>query len=614
MVFCIVDQCFAVSGLRMDNDQPPRDLNSAALLRAHVHPAVTGLDGTGIVLCVVDYGFDLLHPAFRTHTGETRFAAIIGANGERLYRDRINRLIREAERNASRSALDSVYDAHANYFGRSGVQIGTHGSWVASIAAGSRTDTFCGVAPNATLVGVQLNLPDTAWREEDADGKPSWLDLAQAAAGPVQSYDTVGNAVDCLAAWSGWRSYEESSALVEALEDSFEFARSLRPEGIIFNLSVGAWAGAHDAGSAVNRAIDNIVSTGDMPHAPMVAAIAGTGNAGAEQGHFSGQISSKPLEFCWLFEPHARAQSKLEIWTDCPGGLSVDLTAQFAHDKPIWHFSGATREARTITLDGAVVGIGENSDRVRSGLSSVQLLLDPSIAVPDLVDAGACQFTVEVRSAAESQTGTVHAWIERDCANGALSKLTQLAIKPDLASLPNSCNDGINPMLSTLTPIACARSIISVAGLETEGAAGQLYALSSRGPRPWSLPDTMSNRYPAPLLAAPATGLFGARSKTDGYMRGSGTSGAAALCSGATALAMQAAYLGHTRLDRTLLAEALLGGGAWRNTETSWQPDIGLGELGFSAAALIPASMTDTRNRSRRTEITNDERTFSSPN
>lgn len=252
----------------------PRDLNSSALLRGRVHPSTTGLDGSGVVICVIDYGFDLLHPAFRTRSGETRFAALIDQSGRRLLRAEINKLLRIADQSGDRSVIDSVYDPHRNYFGRGGVQVGAHGSWVASIAAGSRNAEFCGVAPNAMLIGVQLQLPDCAWREEHDDGSPTWIEAARS--GP-----------EALALWQGWRSYEDSPALVAALEESNELARSLKPDGIVHNLSVGAWAGGHDAHSRVACAIERLTASNGAPGTPLVAIVAGTGNAGAEEGHIS---------------------------------------------------------------------------------------------------------------------------------------------------------------------------------------------------------------------------------------------------------------------------------------------------------------------------------------
>ncbi|MBU2534226.1 MAG: S8 family serine peptidase, partial [Alphaproteobacteria bacterium] len=227
----------------MANVFQPSDLNNAALRRCRAHPAMTELDGAGIVICVIDYGFDLLHPAFLTPRGETRFAVLIDQNGARLERARINELIRAARRKGHRGPLDDLYDPHTHYFGRDGVQVGAHGSWVASIAAGSRSVTFTGVAPKATLIGVQLGLPDRAWREEDGAGRPTWLTAARS--GP-----------NALSNWNGWGAYDDSPAISSALDDCFAFGRALHPDGIVFNLSIGAWAGGHDQSSAVNRTIN----------------------------------------------------------------------------------------------------------------------------------------------------------------------------------------------------------------------------------------------------------------------------------------------------------------------------------------------------------------------
>ena len=141
------------------------DLNADALRHGVVHPELTRLTGRGVVCCIIDYGFDQLHPSLRHADGATRFAHLIDQNGATLDRRAINRLIRQCDPSGRREPVDAIYDPHANYFGSDGVIVGAHGSWVASIAAGSRSAKFTGVAPEATLVGVQLALPDDAWRE-----------------------------------------------------------------------------------------------------------------------------------------------------------------------------------------------------------------------------------------------------------------------------------------------------------------------------------------------------------------------------------------------------------------------------------------------------------------
>lgn len=592
------------------------DLNCTALLKSGVHPALSGLDGSGVIICVIDYGFDLLHPAFRTRLGETRFAAVIDQNGCRLRRDEINVLLREVDRTGNRSTLDKVYDPHERYFGRSGVQVGAHGSWVASIAAGSRTAEFCGVAPSASLIGVQLDLPDHAWREEDSVGQPTW-------------HKTAALGASALKGWAGWRSYEDSTALVSAINQSYEYALKLRPDGIVLNLSVGAWAGGHDNASAVNQAIERVIASGQSIRNPMVAVATGTGNAGADDGHASDWISSSdPARFDWSFAPQCSAQSKLEIWTDCPGGLVVELKSR-SHGFAVRHlFDSAAQGTSAITQgDGTIVGIGENRGLVRGELSSVRMLLQPSLVIPAAMLSESCVFEVTVRPKINDCAGLMHAWLERDCVHGAVAKLTQTASKTISNAFIKRSKKAHDFQLSSLTALASCRSVISVAGLD--GSAGQdaVLAMSGRGPRPWPSPlvdqvgaasmlgpAALHTGLPAPLLAAPASLLFGARSKSLGYMRGSGTSGASALVAGASALAIQAAVLAGRRLDRLSLVETLLGRTVDPKDHEKWRPDIGFGSLSFDASRLSSDPINPLQDLHSNTEVARDERTISSPN
>jgi subtilisin family serine protease len=578
----------------------PSDLNSAALLRARVHPALTGLDGRGVVICFIDYGFDLFHPALRTASGETRFAALIDQNGGHvLQRARINQLLRASDRDGNRDTLDSLYDPHANYFGRQAPQVGAHATWVASIAAGSRMAAFTGIAPNATLIGIQLDLPDTAWREEDASGTPTWLEV-------------VSQGAEALSAWNGWRSYEDSNAIVSALQAGFEFARSLRPDGIVFNLSIGSWAGAHDAASCVNRAVADIHAACRPPGAPMAAIVTGTGNAGADQGHFCGDITSvAPLVFGWSFSSVPATQSKLEIWTDCPGPLSVEIKPASGDAAAMCRLDSATRGTQPVTMpDGQLVGVAESRGRVRGALQSFRFLLHPGLSAALRRNSRGCAFDLSVRSLDAQYGGRVHAWIERDCSGAEPATLT----RPSPSGRDNRAPDHGH---SSLTSLACAPGIISVAGLDNAAADDVVIAMSGCGPRPWqdaacagpSPPPAL----PSPVLAAPASRLFGARSKTTGFMRGSGTSAAAAVVSGAAALVMQAASIAGRSLDDVRLLDALLGvdGDRWRREK--WRPDLGFGALRLDPSLVLPLEQSAPQKTAPRTEDAADERTVSPP-
>lgn len=568
------------------------DLNGDALRRAGAHPGDTGLTGAGVVICVIDYGFDLCHPALRTATGETRFAALIDQNGARLERAEINRLLRLADRAGDRAPLDARYDPHANGFGDAGVVVGAHGTWVASLAAGSSAPMFTGVAPAATLIGVHLALPDQAWREVDADGRPSWLQAAR-----------CGGAA--LAGWTGWRSYEDSWPIIAALREAFVYARDLRPDGIVFNLSIGAWSGSHASGDLVDRALAAILAEGGQGRqatddgdtrrrpgrgvGPMIAAIAATGNAGADRGHVAGPLSaSRSLRFVWAFDPVCAGPSKLEIWAEGAGALSVVLRSRSAGGAvSIVLDDAACGTKALVTTDGRLVGIADIRGATRDGLTCARLILHPSLPTPPLRTAQGCTFDVEVRAHAGGRRaggeGWAHAWIER----GGTARPTAALLDVCGRRAPAMAHEG------SLTSLACAASVISVAGLDQSRGAASALAMSGSGPRPWCRGTGRRRQdWPAPLIAAPAHRLFGARSKTNGYMRGSGTSAAAALVSGAAALAMQAAGSVGRRLDRAQLLHALLGRRVARDDVRAWRPDIGFGALRFDPRACLadPAS------------------------
>ena len=116
-------------------------------------------------------------------------------------------------------------------------------------------------------------------------------------------------------------------------------------------------------------------------------------------------------------------------------------------------------------------------------------------------------------------------------------------------------------------------------GLDQDFPTDTALALSGCGGQP--LPDAES--VPAPFLAATAVRLFGALSKTLGYMHGTGTSAAAAMVSGACALAQQAAGPNARRFTEAGLMKALLGQDNALLTGENWRPDIGFGALHFDA-------------------------------
>ena len=423
--------------------------------------------------------------------------------------------------------------------------VGAHGTWVASIAAGSNRAGYTGVAPGATLIGVQLDLPDEAWRATD---------LAD-----VQG--VTGAEPGCA---GRWRSYDESKAIIDALQSAVSAALALGPDGIVLNLSIGAWAGSHHASAAVNRAISEIAALNELPDGPAVFVVAGMGNSGDDRGHFSATIApGATRSFTWHLAHDRSGAEKLEIWSDQPISVRLRAARRLLDDRAVLLLDSTG--PKQLFIDGVLVGVGERVEGPCPGLYCAHFLI-----MPERLPAGAgagetIQFKLDVECLG-ARPGEVHAWIERDCSGrGSYLEPAHRA--------------------STLTSLASAPGVVAVAGLDgCDHSPPRVLAMSGRGPAPWARRTgprrTGAGIAPAdaaPALAAPAAGIWGACSKTKGFMRGSGTSAATAIASGATALAIEAAARNGARLSRPELMTFLVG-----RASSSWSPEFGWGPLAFA--------------------------------
>ncbi|HEX7073848.1 MAG TPA: S8 family serine peptidase [Hyphomicrobiaceae bacterium] len=475
--------------------------NASALQQMGVPPLDSGIDGRGIVIGVIDYGFDILHPCFRyTATGQTRFRYLWDQNTGREFDARdVDRLIAASDRTGSRDAADAEYDPHANYFGRYGVQSGAHGTVMAAIAAASPVAGFRGVAPAADLIAVQLGLLDHHWREEDENGLPTWRHWRP----------------EMEPVWNGWRSYDEAAQIVSALEYIYARAVHLNARGLVVNLSIGAYAGAHDGRSRVEQAISDLTGRclqSDLP----CAVVVGAGNAGLEEGHFGGKAEpGRPLSFAWRMHRDDPTQNKLEIWYRSETPLEISVSPHPGH--PGWSISPG--RTHTIELCGTRIGIADHVPFARSPRSRIRIAVHPPYVPDHFWHEYSGELSLEINcSATGSCPADIHAWVERD--DGLANRST---LYPAYAE-------------STLASLAAAEGAIIAAGYDHHRTAANPdpFPASSLGPLPWAVTKDAAN-----LICAPAHRIWGARSKTAGFVETSGTSAAAALTSGAMALLMQ---------------------------------------------------------------------------
>ncbi|MEE9393149.1 MAG: S8 family serine peptidase [Planctomycetota bacterium] len=316
------------------------------------------LTGRGVVVGVVDFGFDFAHGNFRHAVdGTTRIHSLWNQRGgpsagsPKPY---------AYGTHYSRSEINSALTSGDPYrsLGYAPYQRGAHGTHVLDIAAGNGNWTGApGVAPDAELVLVELS----AW------------DYGQA--------DNFGN----------------SRRLAEAVHFVFETAAQ-QQKSCVVNISLGTHGGPHDGSNLVEQYLDNLLEK----HNDRAIAVA-AGNSRLHASHASGRIAkqkSRKLE--WIVQPNDDTENEIEIWYRGRGEASATLTS------PTGAILGPVKLGTTwsITQGGKQLGrMIHREDDPNNG--------DHQINISLLPDAGRGTWQIEIHAIGK-QAVDFHAWIERD--------------------------------------------------------------------------------------------------------------------------------------------------------------------------------------------------------
>jgi subtilisin family serine protease len=227
-------------------------------------PLTTGYSGAGVILGVIDRGFDLEHAAFRRTDGTSRVLAVWDQTST------------EGEPPGGRWTYGTACDSRAI---ESGCDLqnprAAHGTHVAGIAGGGKvgSNPWVGVAPNADLIFVELPAMDADWETT-----------------PEPASD--GHICDGVA-WIFAQAYEQKKPAV-------------------VNMSIGSHWGPHDASSLASQCLTNLSRQSDGTGVPGKILVAAAGNEGAGGGqgfvnwgdgwertpsftHSSGQLGADPL-------------------------------------------------------------------------------------------------------------------------------------------------------------------------------------------------------------------------------------------------------------------------------------------------------------------------------
>lgn len=256
--------------------------NSVPDIRAdQVHNASTPFKGAGVVMGVIDSGFDYTHHSFRKADGTSRILA--------LWDQRLTPQSGESSPAGfglgveySKADIDSALQASDPFsIVRSKDSKKGHGTHVAGIAAGDGSQsgncrgafTFVGVAPEADLILVKLRTGDIR----------------------------IG----------------ESNNLIDAFDYIFSHTQVAgRP--VVINLSQGDNLGPHDGTSLVEQAIDIFLLSDSR------ALIKSAGNEADDDHHAEGSVpAGGSLEVELQVQADDSDTRYLELWY--PGGSSLDV-------------------------------------------------------------------------------------------------------------------------------------------------------------------------------------------------------------------------------------------------------------------------------------------------
>ena len=456
-----------------------------------------------VLIGIIDVqGFDFSHPDFLDAKHKTRFLRIWDqagttrphpsggkqfAYGSEFHQEHLNAAIAESPRlNIPAYELER----------QSQMEAGSHGTHVASIAAGNR-----GVCPNAMLAGVLISLP-----KADQDRRQSFYDSTR-----------IADAVDYLI------------QLADKLSDERKI-----PIRLSINISLGTNGHAHDGSSAISRWIDAAMAV------PGRCVSVAAGNAGQETAafegdsgfvmgriHTSGHIPARDLvkDVEWLVVGNGIAdisENELEIWYSPQDRFDVLLRPPNSD-----HWIGPIKPRQFIEnrqlKDGSFISIYNELYYPANGANYISIYLSPLLSEKGIVGVPAGRWTVRLHGR-EVRDGRYHGWIERDDPRPQGRQGTR-----EMWRFPSFFSQSSNVDNSSVSSLACGRRVLSVANLDD--ALERINITSSQGP-------TRDERN-KPDTAAPGTNVIAAKGfagTDDLWVSMSGTSMASPFVAGVAGL------------------------------------------------------------------------------
>jgi subtilisin family serine protease len=533
----------------------PRRVTEKDIRRPPLGDPARHEDGEGVLIGIVDVqGFDFSHPDFLDANGQTRFISIWDQGGENRpgpkwagFKAGDGSEITATQMNAALGAAKSVGAPATELEPQSQMVPGSHGTHVASIAAGNH-----GMCKRAKIAAVLIALP----ADEVNDRRMSFYD---------------------------------STRLADAVDYLFRVAER---EGlrVSINISLGTNGHAHDASAAVNRWIDSALAI------PGRSVCVAAGNAGQEDAQFegdfgyvmgrihtSGQIPARGLstDIDWIVVGNGTAdlsENELEIWY----GAQDRFQVQVRPPNGGWLPPISPRQALENHQldDGSFISIYNEVYHPANGSNYIAIYLSPFLSQDPAKLRGVLAGTWTVRlHGLEVRNGRYHGWIERDDPRriGRIGTMEAWRF-PSFFGTRSNVDD------SSVSSLACGQRLISVANLDDVNE--RMNVTSSQGP-------TRDGRF-KPDVAAPGTDIVAARGfagPKDRWVAMTGTSMAAPYVTGLVGLMLAVEpRLTAAQIEGIIQRTARPLPGA----SFSWINDAGFGRID-PELCLLEAAAANTR-------------------
>ncbi|MHC9293984.1 S8 family serine peptidase [Mycobacterium sp. LTG2003] len=416
--------------------------------------------GEGVLVGIIDVnGFDFAHPDFLDDTGHTRFEAIWDQGGgtrppppSRRADDiggfEYGSLIRKRHMDAAIDAAEGRRMVATSLEPQSQMVPGSHGTHVASIAAGNR-----GVARKAHVAGVLIDLGDQT--------------------------DTAATG------------FYDSTRVTDAVDFLLDLAAELGTDGtplpVSINISLGTNGHAHDSTSPTAQWIDHALSTRGRSIA------VASGNAGqteqaadGDRGYINGRIHASGTlratglrrDLTWIVEGSDQvadiSENEMEIWYCAQDRIEVAVRPPGGVWSP-WIKPDKQLINRRLD-DGTRVSIVNETYYPANGFNRISILLSPRF--PDPVDGveqpprpiTAGQWTVRLHGIVV-RDGGFDAWIERDDPHRHGGNLWDF---------PSYFGPGSYSADRMINSLACPDRVIAVANIDARRE--KVNVSSSRGP------------------------------------------------------------------------------------------------------------------------------------